>query len=207
MAGGSKPCPPGCTCAKHAGKRAQQLRENPLMHRPDVRAKVSAAHAGKPRPWRAGDKNPMFGKPLSPEHRAKIGAAQAGAKNHLWKGDDAGQRTAHDRIARRYGPAAGHPCIVCENEREVGARGEDAMYWSYDGYCRTERRDATDGGPRRLGASASEQALKRVGGLEDEADLAQPDARQLGVSKVAEVASLEAHDACRRTVERAQQLE
>ena len=44
-----------------------------LPKSPETRAKLSASHSG--------EKNPFFGKKLSPEHRAKIGVAGTGRKN------------------------------------------------------------------------------------------------------------------------------
>lgn len=56
----------------------------------ETKAKMSASHKGLPKSpetraklsaSKIGEKNPFFGKKLSPEHRAKIGAAGTGRKN------------------------------------------------------------------------------------------------------------------------------
>jgi hypothetical protein len=55
-------------------------------HSPETRAKMSAAHKGKT-PWNKGMKGQvpwMKGKTHSPETRAKISAAKQGEKHHMY---------------------------------------------------------------------------------------------------------------------------
>ena len=50
-----------------------------------------------------GKNNPMFGKRLSKEHRAKISFSLLGEKSPFWKGDSAGIKPKHAWIKRMRG--------------------------------------------------------------------------------------------------------
>lgn len=71
-----------------------------------------------------GDKNPMFGKNFSKEHRIKIGEALTGIKNPLWKGDIAGYRAIHTWIERRLGRPK--KCEICGIDKLTGRQ----IHWS-----------------------------------------------------------------------------
>lgn len=58
-----------------------------------------------------------------------------------WTGDDASVQAVHIRIRKWYGYAAAYACVECGARREIGARGEDGMQWSYDGYAPGEKRE------------------------------------------------------------------
>jgi hypothetical protein len=88
-------------------------------HSEESRKRMSLERKGR----FAGEKNPFYGKHLSPEHRAKLSVALRGDKCHLWKGGISPKRYCekfNKTLKREVREAFSKTCIMCgspENHR------------------------------------------------------------------------------------------
>jgi len=105
---------------------------------------------------------PGPGVPHSPEHRARISAAQKGIPNPTrgqvgdehweWKGDDVSYFVLHKWVRRHKGPASAQLCVECGNPAEEWANISGEYHRDLEDYqpmCRKCHRRRDRGGGSR----------------------------------------------------------